>query len=98
MKKVQDYKILLDHHSENYELYTKKLSIDLILSGHNHGGQIRLFGRGLYEANQGIFPQYSGGLYDERLIVSRGLANTKQIPRINNPTELVFVTLNPKVT
>lgn len=97
-EKLPDYKILLDHHPENYGLYTRNMSIDLILSGHNHGGQIRLFGRGLYAANQGIFPRYSGGLYDDRLVVSRGLANTKRIPRINNPTELVFVTLNPKVT
>ena len=96
-EKLPDYKILLDHHPENYGLYTRNMSIDLILSGHNHGGQIRLFGRGLYAANQGIFPRYSGGLYDDRLVVSRGLANTKRIPRINNPTELVFVTLDPEM-
>lgn len=90
------FKILLDHHPENYEPYTKQRNIDLILSGHNHGGQIRLFGKGVYARNQGLFPKYDGGVYDNRLVVSRGLANTLPIPRLWNPTELVYVDLIPK--
>lgn len=94
-EKQEGYKILLDHHPENYEPYTKKRKIDLILSGHNHGGQIRLFGKGLYARNQGVFPKYDGGLFDDRLVVSRGLSNTIPIPRWFNPTEIVFISLIP---
>lgn len=92
-EKTEGYKILLDHHPENYESYTKQRNIDLILSGHNHGGQIRLFGKGLYARNQGFFPKYDGGIYDGKLVVSRGLSNTMPIPRLWNPTELVYVEL-----
>ena len=89
-------KILLSHHPEIYEQHLKKLNgIDLILSGHAHGGQIRLFGHGLYAYGQGWFPKYTGGMYDGKLIVSRGLSNTSRIPRIGNPTELVYIDLIP---
>lgn len=91
--KQDGYKILLDHHPENYELYTKTMNIDLILSGHNHGGQIRLFGHGVYARNQGLFPKYDGGLFDNKLIVGRGLSNTLLFPRLFNPTELVYIHL-----
>lgn len=94
-EKQREYKILLDHHPENYELYTKNKNIDLILSGHNHGGQIRIFGKGVYARNQGLFPKYDGGLYDNKLVVSRGLSNTMPIPRLFNPTELVIVNVIP---
>lgn len=90
------FKILLSHHPEIYEQHLKKLNgIDLILSGHAHGGQIRLFGHGLYAHGQGWFPKYTGGMYDGKLIVSRGLSNTSRIPRIGNPTELVYIDLIP---
>ena len=91
------YKILLCHHPEFYEPFLKsRKGIDLILSGHAHGGQIRLFGRGLYAYGQGFLPKYTSGIYDNKLIVSRGLSNTSGIPRIGNPTELVYVDLMPK--
>lgn len=86
------YKILISHHPKYYEKYIKKLDIDLILSGHAHGGQIRIFDRGVYYPDGGFFPKYTRGVYDNRLVVSTGLANTANIiPRINNPTELVIV-------
>lgn len=88
------FKILLDHHPENYERITKNRNIDLILSGHAHGGQIRIFGRGLYAPHQGLFPKYTTGVYDNRLIVSRGLSNTKTIPRLWNPIELVYINIS----
>lgn len=91
------YKVLLDHHPENYDQYTKQLNIDLILSGHNHGGQIRLFGKGIFARNQGLFPKFDGGIFEDRLIVSRGLANTMPIPRLFNPREIVFVDLIARV-
>ena len=92
-EKQNGYKILMDHHPDNYDEYTSKRKIDLILSGHEHGGQIRLFGKGLCGRTQGLFPKYDGGVFDEKLIVSRGLTNTMPIPRLWNPTELVFVNL-----
>ena len=87
------YKILMDHHPDNYDRYTAHRKIDLILSGHVHGGQVRLFGKGVYGRSQGFFPKYDGGIYDNKMIVGRGLSNTMPIPRLWNPTELVFVEL-----
>lgn len=89
----EGYRILLDHHPENYEPYTKSRNIDLILSGHAHGGQVRILGKGIYGRSQGFFPKYDGGLFDKKLVVSRGLSNTSPIPRLWNPTELVLVEL-----
>ncbi|MBR4623626.1 MAG: metallophosphoesterase [Clostridia bacterium] len=87
------FRILLDHHPENYARVTRAKDIDLILSGHAHGGQVRLFGHGLYAPHQGLFPRYTSGVYENRLVVSRGLSNTKHIPRIGNPKEIVVVNI-----
>ena len=87
------FKILLDHHPENYGRVTKDRKIDLILSGHAHGGQIRLFGHGIYAPHQGLLPRYTSGVYDNRLVVSKGLSNPKHIPRIGNPKEVVVVNI-----
>lgn len=85
------FKILLCHHPEYYERYIKERNIDLTLSGHAHGGQWRFFGQGLYSPGQGLFPKYTSGLYDGRLLVSRGLGNPYFIPRINNRPQLIVV-------
>lgn len=86
------FKLLLNHHPEYYPKYIKDLNIDLILSGHAHGGQWQLFGRGVFAPGQGFFPKYTSGMYDGRLIVSRGLANNAPpIPRLFNNKELVFI-------
>lgn len=90
------YKVLLSHHPEFYDPYLRERKIDLILSGHAHGGQVRLLGKGLFAYGQGFFPKYTSGIYDHKLIVSRGLANTSRIPRIGNPTELVYIDVIPK--
>jgi len=95
---LTSYKILIAHRPENIKIY-KKYSFDLVLSGHAHGGQIRIRANknGLYSPNQGLFPKYSGGIYThENLahIVSRGLSlNYPKFPRINNPPELVIIIL-----
>ncbi len=90
------FKLLLCHHPEYFYKYLSETKVDLVLSGHAHGGQIRLFGRGLYAPGQGILPRYTSGVYDGRLIVSRGLTNTSRpIPRLFNPTELVLAEITP---
>ena len=75
----------------------KRFDFDLVLSGHAHGGQIRLFGHGLFAPGQGIFPKYTKGLYDGRLIVSTGLKPKEGlIPRINNKRQIVVIDIAPK--
>ena len=89
----EGYKLLICHHPEYYGKYIKDLSIDLTLSGHAHGGQWRIFGRGVYAPGQGIFPKYTAGVYDGRLLVSRGLGNVYPIPKINNKPEILIINL-----
>lgn len=87
------YKVLLCHHPEYYEPLLRPLDIQLVLSGHAHGGQIRLGGQGLFAPGQGFFPRYTAGLYEGRLLVSRGLRNNTCLPRVHNPLELVVLRL-----
>lgn len=88
------YKVLLCHHPEYYPQLSK-YPIDLILSGHCHGGQIRAFGRGIFAPGQGLLPKYHHGVYDGHLVVSAGCANTAPIPRWGNEPEVVVVRLLP---
>ena len=89
------YKILLCHHPEYFDKYLRDMNVDLVLSGHAHGGQWRLFGRGVFAPEQGLFPKYTSGLHEGRLIISRGTSNTGGvIPRIGNPCEVVCITIN----
>ena len=85
------FKLLLSHHPEYYDRYLKDKDVDLVISGHAHGGQWRVFGRGVFAPGQGIFPKYTSGLYKGRLLVSRGLANNTYIPRIFNDTEPIML-------
>lgn len=93
---LDGYKILLSHHPEYYDNYIKDLNIDLTLSGHAHGGQWRIFGRGLFAPGQGILPKYTSGIHDKRFIISRGLANNAFVPRLFNPCELIFINFYQK--
>ncbi|MBQ7161696.1 MAG: metallophosphoesterase [Clostridia bacterium] len=85
------YKLLLCHHPEYYARYIRRLPVDLTVSGHAHGGQWRFFGRGVFAPGQGIFPKYTSGMYEGRLIVSRGVGNPHFIPRINNKPEVIVI-------
>ena len=89
------YKVLLCHHPEYYPQLSR-YPIDLILSGHCHGGQIRILGRGIFAPGQGLLPKYHHGVYDGRLVVSAGCANTAPIPRWGNEPEVVIVRLGNK--
>lgn len=90
------YTILLAHRPELIDTY-RKYPVDLVLSGHAHGGQWRIpvVLNGLYAPNQGMFPEYAGGRYDfeeTTMIVSRGLARESlPVPRVFNRPELVIV-------
>lgn len=93
-----NYTLLLSHRPELFETYVK-YDFDLVLSGHAHGGQWRIpfIVNGVYAPNQGVFPEYAGGSYEENqtsMIVSRGLASeTTRVPRIFNRPELVIIDL-----
>lgn len=92
-----NFSILLSHRPELIETYAE-YNFDLVLSGHAHGGQIRIpFIGGLVAPNQGLFPKYTSGVYERnntKMIVSRGIGNSILPFRINNRPELVVVTLN----
>ncbi len=91
------FKLLLCHYPHYYEKYIKNASIDLTVSGHAHGGQWRIFGRGVYSPHQGLFPKYTSGLYDGRFIISRGAVNnSRPIPRFFNPTEILKIDISEK--
>ncbi len=86
------YKLLLSHHPEYFDRYLRPYDIDLVVSGHAHGGQWRIFGRGVYAPDQHLFPKYTSGVHEERLVISRGVVNSvPAIPRFFNPCELVLI-------
>lgn len=93
------FSILLSHNPLYFPSY-RQWGADLTLSGHIHGGIIRLPGLGgLLSPEARFFPKYDGGYFMEEgkhLVVSRGLGNNFAL-RINNPPELVFVTLKPEL-
>ena len=98
-KRDDNYKILLSHRPEYFELYFEA-GMDLVLSGHAHGGQIRLpFVGGVIAPHQGFFPEYDGGLYikeETNMIVSRGIGNSLFPLRFNNRPEVVLIELQAR--
>jgi predicted MPP superfamily phosphohydrolase len=99
LDQLTSYKILLAHRPEPIKLY-RQFSFDLVVSGHAHGGQVRLpplIKNGLYAPHQGLFPKYTGGMYthDQLVhIVSRGLTVKRPfLPRIGNNPDLVVIVL-----
>ena len=91
------FTILLSHRPECFNVYQNK-NIDLVLSGHAHGGQFRLpFLGGVIAPDQGLFPKYDAGAYTENgttMIVSRGIGNSIIPFRVNNRPEIVLVELH----
>ncbi|MBE6614214.1 MAG: metallophosphoesterase [Ruminococcaceae bacterium] len=93
------FSLLLSHRPEKADEYEAS-PFDLVLSGHAHGGQIRIpfLMNGLFAPNQGYFPKYTGGRYalgDTTMIVSRGLCKN-DLPRFFNRPELVIIDLQPE--
>lgn len=88
------FKLLICHHPTWFEKYVQPHDIDLTLSGHAHGGQVRIFGQGLYAPGEGILPRLTSGWhFNRRLLVSRGMINSTWAPRWNNPCELILLHL-----
>ncbi len=94
LSSADGYKILLCHYPHLYDQHLKSSDIDLILSGHAHGGQWRVFGRGVYAPHQGLFPKYTSGIFDRRHIISRGAVNNAfPIPRFFNSPEILEINI-----
>lgn len=90
------FTLLLSHKPEFFDIYVEN-DIDLVLSGHAHGGQFRFpFLGGIIAPGQGIFPKYDAGLFEKNstnMIVSRGIGNSIIPLRINNRPEIILIEL-----
>ena len=92
------FSILLCHQPECYMWSLSEYDIDLMLSGHTHGGLVRIpFIGGLRAPNQKWFPEYDKGEFfsgTARMIITGGLGDTHIIPRINNTPEVCIININ----
>ena len=92
----EEFFLLLSHRPEYLEMYDQ-YPVDLVLTGHAHGGQFRLpFVGGVYAPGQGIFPKYTAGLYetdDLEMYVGTGIGNSVIPVRIFNPPEILTIIL-----
>ncbi len=88
---------ILACHRANLYPYLSDLDADLMLSGHMHGGVVRVpFFGGVFGIDGGLMPDYDAGLYQETdmaLYVSRGCDFLLTKPRINNGPEIVQIVL-----
>lgn len=94
------FSLLLSHRAEHVDTYAA-LPFDLVLSGHSHGGQIRIpyVMNGLFAPDQGFFPKYAGGQYEHETfthIIGRGFNYSFNVPRIYNPPEIVVIDAHGK--
>lgn len=92
------FQILIAHNPDYFEEYAA-WGADLVVSGHVHGGLMKLpvLG-GVISPKMTLFPKYDGGRFEYRdsvMILSRGLGTHTLPIRIFNPGELVFVKLKP---
>lgn len=91
-----DFTLLLSHRPELFDVYVDN-GVDLVLSGHAHGGQFRLpFIGGAVAPHQGFFPKYYEGMYTKdatSMIVSRGIGNSIIPIRFNNRPEVILIEL-----
>lgn len=103
MPEYSGYKILLFHRANLFELI-KDSGFDLILSGHMHGGQVRIPGLGgvlapssaLLSGKSMLFPKYTAGVVTDggaTMVINRGIGNTLPLPRWGNPAQVGIITL-----
>ena len=89
--------LLLAHRNNYFERTYSRLGADLVITGHGHGGLIRLpFTDGLVSVERTFFPSYTAGFYSANggeLFVSRGLGNSGRTFRLFNRPEVVVLTL-----
>ena len=92
------YLVMCAHRPESFYPWdmADQWGIDLVLSGHLHGGQVIIPGvGGLYNSLDGFFPKFDYGQYklgDSDMVITRGLgSNPKMLPRFNNPPEIAVV-------
>ena len=100
---TESYKIMMAHRPDSFIFgdASEVWDIDLVVSGHTHGGQVRLpFMGGLYVGDQGYFPMYDKGLFDLnkiKILITSGLGSGHQkIPRFNNVPEVVNLKITNK--
>ncbi len=93
-------KIMLSHRPDSFIFgdASEVWDVDLVISAHDHGGQVVLpFLGGVYGGDQGWFPEYIHGLYRKgeiQLFVTSGLGtNREMVPRLNNPPEIAVLTI-----
>ncbi|NLO84519.1 MAG: hypothetical protein GX096_03695 [Clostridiales bacterium] len=91
---LEGCKVLMCHKPDQYMKKMRDLDLDLVVAGHAHGGQVRILNRGIYSPDQGLFPKYTRGVIDDRLIVSAGVSNPNHLPRWGNPCEVLMITLD----
>lgn len=100
-QKEEEYKIMMAHRPDSFifgEAW-RTWNIDLVISGHDHGGQVILPGvGGIYGGDQGWLPKYDYGEFHfdtvKNMIITRGLSSDKKVlPRFHNPPEIVTIHL-----
>lgn len=98
---TSNYKIMMSHRPDSFIFgnVSKVWNINLIVSAHNHGGQVVLpFLGGLYGGDQGYFPKYIHGVYNKdkmKIAITSGLgSNPQKLPRFNNVPEIMVININ----
>ena len=96
---AERFTVLLAHNPDYFPEYAS-WGADLVLSGHVHGGVVRIpfWNKGLISPSMRFFPKYDGGLFEEgnsRMILSRGLGCHTIPVRLFNPGDLIFLTFQP---
>lgn len=102
-QETEDYKIMMSHRPDSFIFgdASEYWDVDLVISGHNHGGQVVIpFLGGLFGGDQGWFPRYIHGMYEVgnmKLFATSGLGSERQaLPRWNNRPEVAMIELLPK--
>lgn len=94
------YNILLAHHPDYFPEYAA-WGADLVVSGHVHGGMVRMpfWGKGVVSPSVRLFPKYDGGIFKQKesvMLLARGLGMHTIPVRIFNPGELLVIDLCPE--
>lgn len=98
--KTEGFRLALSHYPEDVKEY-RDSGVELVLTGHAHGGQVRIpfMNIGLFSPGEGFLPKYTSGLHelgDTSMIVNRGIGNSSIPLRIFNRPEVTVITLSKK--